>query len=336
MAETLTYSQLSTQDIRFGRGTFEVSLADGRAASLNEHNLDDFDGLFHTEDSTTSSAVKILTLRHTSTGTPASGLGTQLLFQSESADENPSDIGSLQFEFDDISAGSEDSTAYIHLRRAGAALSSAYAFRNTGNFQLLFSAVLTAARTITIPDATDTLVNLGSTQTLTAKTATDLKQNAGGGSETMLGSGTIDVDTTEGATSANTTETDLITYSLPSDSFNTTGDVIKVKVWGNTGANTNTKTIRLYFGSVVITSNDITTAPNNADWYFEGTVVRTGSNTQEIVAGGFMGSAIQTFSHSTATETDGSAITIKVTGQNGTSSADDITAQGLMTEFCNL
>lgn len=336
MAETLTYSQLSTQDIRFGRGTFEVLLADGRAALLNEHNLDDFDRLFHTENSTTNDATTILTLRATSTGTPAAGIGVRLAFDAESADEDPSPVGAIEFTFDDIGSGTEDSTAYLFLRRAGATLSSAYAFRNTGDFQLLLTAALTAGRTITLPDATTTLIGTGTTDTLTSKTLTDPDFNVGGGSGSLGPCGTADVDTTSAATSANTTETDLITFALPSSAFNTSGDVIHVRAWGNTGANTNAKTVRLYFGAVVIASNDITTSPNNNDWVLEGEIVRTGTDTQEMWGGGHVGSTAQTYSHSTGTENDGAAITLKVTGQNGVATANDITGQGLMTKFFNL
>lgn len=335
MAEILTFSQLSAQDIRFGRGVFEVLLGDGRAATLNEHNLDDFDGIFHTEDATVNDATQVLNLRHTTTGTPAAGIGTRLLFQTESADENPANVGAIEFNFDDVTAGSEDSTAYLYLRRAGAILSSAYGFRNTGNFQVLFTAALTAARTITIPDATDTLVNLGSAQTLTSKTLTNPVVNAGGGSDTFIPGGVINVDTTDGATGANTTETDLITYTFPATSLSTNGDYVKVKAFGITGANANTKTMRLYFGTTVIASNDITTAPNNGDWVLEGTVVRTGSNTQESTAHGIVGSTQQTHSHSAHTETDSSSITIKVTGENAVATASDITAKGLVIEFEN-
>jgi len=145
----------------------------------------------------------------------------------------------------------------------------------------------------------------------------------------------INVDTTEGATSGNTTETDLITYSLPTDSLSTNGDVVKLKAWGTTGANTNTKTIRLYFGGTVIASNDITGAPNNQDWMLEGTIVRTGTDTQESSAHGIMGSTQQTHSHNAHTDNDGAAITLKITGQNAVATANDIIAQGLTVEFVN-
>ena len=64
--------------------------------------------------------------------------------------------------------------------------------------------------------------------------------------------------------------------------------------------------------------------------------MRTGTDTQEMVAGGFVGATAQTHSHSTGTEDDGAAITIKVTGENAVATANDVVAQGLITEFFNL
>ena len=334
--ETIKFSQIATEDIRFGRSTFEVTLADGRSAVLNEVNLDSFsDKLFSTEDATTNDITTVLTLRHTTSDTPAASIGTRLALQGESADENPADLTAFEAAFDDVTAGSEDSTAYILLRRAGAALSRAFGFRNTGDFNLLFSAVLTAARTWTLQDATDTIVGRDTTDTLTNKTLTDPVVNSGGGSETHRIPGVINIDTTAAATGANQTETDLITYSLPASTLNANGKGVRVKVWGITGANTNTKTVRLYFDTTVIASNDQTTAPNNLNWVMEFVCIRTGASAEDVVGGGFVGANAQTTSFNAAAKDTTTATTIKVTGQNGVSTASDITAEGMLVEFLN-
>lgn len=39
MTETIRYTQVSRQDIRFGTGTFEITLADGRVVVVNEVDL---------------------------------------------------------------------------------------------------------------------------------------------------------------------------------------------------------------------------------------------------------------------------------------------------------
>ena len=332
--ETIKYSRIGKQDLKTGRASFETTLGDGRVVSLDEINLDSFDKLLSEDDSSASSTTNCLTLRHTTTGTPAANLGVKATFQGESADENPSDMAALEAAFDDVTAGSEDSTFYIWLRRAGAALSRAFAFRNTGNFQLLISAVLTAARTLTIPDATTTMVGTDVSQTLTNKTATDMLINGGGGSATVYPQGAT-VDTTTGSTTAVVTEEDLISYTLSANSLSSTGRGLRIKAAGTTGANTNTKTIRLYFGSTVLMSNNVTTAPNNTGWEFEAEIFRTSATTEKCVARGTVGSAQQTTTYSGVGETLTGALTIKITGQNGVATANDIIAQFLSITYIN-
>lgn len=333
--ETIKFSLIGKEDIKRGRSTFEATLADGRVVSLSEVNLDSFDKLLSEEDSSTSSTTTALTLRHTTSGVPAAGIGTALKFQAESADENPSDQMALEGAFDDVTAGSEDSTFWVLLRTAGAALGRRFGFRSLGAFQILFSSTPTADRTITIPDVTDTMVTLTASQVLTNKTLTDSTHNAGTGGEAFKPIGVIQSDTTAGSTTAVTSEETLITYTFPANSLDSNAKAIRIRAAGTTANNTNTKTIRLYFGTTVLISNDITTAPNNQSWEFEATVIRTAATTQKCMARGTVATANQTSTYAGSGQTLTGAVTIKVTGQNGTASANDITAQFLHVEFLN-
>lgn len=287
------------------------------------------------EDTASSAITNILTVRHTTTGTPAVGIGSRITLQAESADENPADLAAVEGTFDDVTAGSEDSTFWLLLRTAGAALGRRFGFRTTGAFQTLFSAAPTADRTLTIPDATDTIVTLAATQTLSAKTLTDSLHNAGTGTETFRPQGIINVDTTAVSTTAVTTEENLITYTFPLNSLDANGKGIWIKAAGSTGANANAKTIRLYFGATVLMSNDITTLPNNQSWEFEAIVMRTSATTQKCISHGRVGVANQTTTYTGAGETLTSNVTIKVTGQNGVATATDITAQFMIVGFLN-
>jgi len=60
--ETIKFTQLGTEDVRFGTGTFEVVLADGRKVVLNEVDIGEL-----LNDSTKSTqAIEIVSLLTTS------------------------------------------------------------------------------------------------------------------------------------------------------------------------------------------------------------------------------------------------------------------------------
>lgn len=94
------------------------------------------------------------------TSTPSAGIGTGLKFQAESADEDPSDVGQIEFSFDDVSAGSEDSRFSFLLRVAGAALARAYNFLAPTAFAVTFTHAVSAPRTYTLPNKDGTVATL--------------------------------------------------------------------------------------------------------------------------------------------------------------------------------
>jgi hypothetical protein len=334
--ESITFGLVGAEDCSFGRSTFEVTLGDGRVVTLNQLNLDSFsDKLFSTDSAETSSIVTMLTLRATSTGTPANGTGARLAFQSESADESPSDLIALEGTFDDVSAGSEDSTAWLLTRRAGTALARAIGFRETGGFTALLTAALTANRTLTLPNATDQLVGRDTTDTLTNKTLTNAVVNAGTGSGTMLPDGTLTTQLTSTGTAADTAETDLLTYTMPASTLGKNNQGLEIIAWGSLAGNANTKTVRLYFGTNVLMSNDVTTAPNGLSWYFHGWIGRRTASTETAVGDGKVGAVNQTAIKGTLATDLTATVVIKVTGQNGTAVANDILADGLIVRHLN-
>ena len=331
--ETIVYSRIGEEDLQVGRETFEATLGDGRIVALHEVNLDSFDKLLSVEDSTANGPTTVLTLRHTTTGTPAADIATALVFQGESADENPSDSMQLEAVFDDVSAGSEDTTFWVKLRRAGTALARCFGFRNTGTNSVLISCAPSSDRTLTLPDATDTLVGRATTDTMSNKTLTDALHNAGGGSETYRANGHISIQTTAVSTTAITTEETLQTYSLPANSLSANGYGVRLKAWGMVAANANGKVVRLYFGNTIVASNAVSSAPNGVAWLLEAEIWRTGASTQDSLGKGAFGSVAQSVSFTTPTEDTTGAITVKVTGQNGSATAADITGEGMSVEF---
>lgn len=151
----------------------------------------------------------------------------------------------------------------------------------------------------------------------------------GGGSSTgtLLYSNTTSV-----GTDADTSEKTLMTYTLPANSLDANGEGIHVRVWGYYASNSNNKTIRLKYGS----STAVTGGPgayNNTTWTIDSYFIRdTASNnrTSNVLANNST-----TFSHNRPTNTEDTSadITIVLTGQNGTASANDIICEGMIVEF---
>ena len=128
------------------------------AGGTTLHDLDEIVGVgdsvtgYSVEDAVTSNTTDILTLIHTTTGTPAAGIGASALFKSESADENPSDFGRVGFIANDVSSGTEDTVFRVWTRTAGAAIAKAYDFIVTGIGNYVFTGAPTATRTVTLPN----------------------------------------------------------------------------------------------------------------------------------------------------------------------------------------
>lgn len=162
--------------------------------------------------------------------------------------------------------------------------------------------------------------------------ASGLSVPVGGSTSTMPVRGALATELSATATIGNTNETDLQTYTFPANAFNTNKQAVHIKAWGTFAANGNNKTVRIYFGSVAFV-NSTAIAANGTKWVIEGTVYRTGSSTQKSVGHIAHGTTEVGHQQNTLTETDTAAITIKVTGQNGTSSANDIVCQGMTVEF---
>ena len=128
-----------------------------------------------------------------------------------------------------------------------------------------------------------------------------------------------------------TNETDLKTYALSAGILSTNGDTIRITVTGITAANTNTKTLKVYFGATVVVNANITAA-DDLHWKLWAEITRTAAATQ--IACGTLdthGSG-SLFTTSAPTETLSGAITVKMTGQSNTAS-NDITAKNWSVEF---
>lgn len=158
---------------------------------------------------------------------------------------------------------------------------------------------------------------------------------AGGGSGTVLSGGQLYAGLTTVGTAANTTETDLQTYTMPANTFDVASRGVRVTAWGSYGATANNKTIKGYFGAANVVYNSTALAQNGTGWVLEFEVYKTGSNTQCHWGNLVAGNTIPGAQSGTDTQTDTAAIVIKVTGQNGTAVANDIVCRGMTVKMIN-
>lgn len=122
-------------------------------------------------DARTNTVASPLIIGAETSGTPAAGIGTQILLKAESADEVPSNLVAIGGTFEDVTAGSEDSSVIFQTRAAGAALSPAYYFRKTNTASAIFTHAFSSDRTFTLPNlGNTTLVGEDTAQALTNKT----------------------------------------------------------------------------------------------------------------------------------------------------------------------
>lgn len=124
-------------------------------------------------------------------------------------------------------------------------------------------------------------------------------------------------------TPASTVETDLANFTLPPSLLAKNGDMIQFKAALRTAANANTKRARVYFGGVQI-YDTAATADNAATYLIHGLITRRALASQEVY--------VSFQRHNTGTNAARAALTVdlslatifRVTGTNGTATANDL------------
>lgn len=202
------------------------------------------------------------------------------------------------------------------------------------------------------------VVGISDSQTLTNKTITAPVLSGTvtgtytlGGTPTIPASGlsgvvaaanlpsSITFDDVQAATGANTTETTLFSYTA-TGKLGTNGNTIRLSARGTFASNANVKTVRVRWnglsGTVVVTNPY---GANQTKWELVAVISRIGSNSQRLAgtiiissSTGFAGNAVHEVGLTTDTVTDSGAMTLVVTGQNGTASASDIVYETALVE----
>jgi hypothetical protein len=199
--DEIEYTIAGFDDFRFSANLFtalsgsSISVVNGDITSTLG-NLTVTDGQTTLTDigSHTNTILTPLIVQAPTVGSPAAGIGTGILLKSESADENPSNVGQISAYFGDVGAGTEDSVIQLQTRVAGAALAPTFAFTATAAALGTFTHGNTIGRTYTLPDYDATLATVTGAEALTNKTIN-------GDSNTITNIGTGELKTATGSLS---------------------------------------------------------------------------------------------------------------------------------------
>lgn len=193
-----------------------------------------------------------------------------------------------------------------------------------------------------VNNATDPqLIILGSGKVgaggLTAVGATHLGVKAGSSTNDAAVGGVLYVTTAQ-AGNVGTGEDDLASYSVPASTLSANGQSLWFEAWGTFANNTNSKTLRVRFGSsgttLVFEGNAITTAAGGFSWHIRGRIVRTGAATQKGMGLVIYGTTLVA-PHSGQTtalnQTLSGALTLKVTAE--AVSNNDVLIEGFIVGY---
>lgn len=148
-------------------------------------------------------------------------------------------------------------------------------------------------------------------------------------------SAVLSVSTTTAQTNADTNETDLWTYDIPANTLSANGKVIRVTLHGSFGATGNNKTLKMYVGGVALATFG-PTAGNNLTWTLITHMVRKGAASEIAKSYALSGGAVLGSGGNTGLTSDTTAaITVKMSGTNGTAAAGDIVFEMAIVEALN-
>jgi len=153
-----------------------------------------------------------------------------------------------------------------------------------------------------------------------------------GSSATIVG--TLSVQTATVGTGADTNETDLITYAVPANTLAKDGQALMVTVWGRFGANANAKTVKIYWGTTTRTIHSGSNQNDNG-WMAVFYVTRTSATAQRLFGWGVRhtGNVSSVPATTNSLQDTTTAVTVKVTGTNGTAVANDIQQDGMIVQY---
>lgn len=120
--------------------------------------------------------------------------------------------------------------------------------------------------------------------------------------------------------SSSTSATVARTLVLPANSLVTTGNKLRVRVFGRCAANGNTKVVNFVFGSTTVVL--LNAASNAKDLYADIEICRTGANAQQITVAGYANGALLDNLSTTSAQAETATITLGVSVPATTGAAD--------------
>jgi hypothetical protein len=139
-------------------------------------------------------------------------------------------------------------------------------------------------------------------------------------------------------TAAGTSETTLKTYTLPSGILENNGEQLEIDTVSTLAANDNGKTVRLYFGGNEIYEyfTDSLIISGDDKLYLGAVVNRTAVAAQYVTSKAERGNKMYSPKVTTWTENSAAPIIIHLSGQNSTSTANDIVANQLCLRYSGM
>jgi hypothetical protein len=137
-------------------------------------------------------------------------------------------------------------------------------------------------------------------------------------------------NTTAVATAANTTATNLMSVTIPSEYMHA-GKRIRIKAYGRTAANANGKTVLLT--GATISMGGFTTTTSGASWELEATIDIISSTSQKATLKGTVGATTITSAVTLPSNNLASGLAIAVNATNAVAAANDIICEAMNVEI---
>jgi hypothetical protein len=150
------------------------------------------------------------------------------------------------------------------------------------------------------------------------------------GNANITAGGLIDADLTITGNTASTAEQILSTVTVPAGTLDS-GVGVRIKAWGTFGTNKFIKTIKLKFGSITVSTNDLTIRPSGNVWELNATIFQK-IGEQEALGEGSIGAVTQSNMVVTTTEDELNDIDITLTAKTSSPIASNIISRGLIVE----